>query len=163
MNLIFHILLSALLLLAFYQDWKFRAITWLVFPLIISVTLLIFWQLGFNWKILGSNLIFVTIVMLVLFFYVSLRERKFTNIFENHFGFGDVLFFIAISPLFGITNFILFFISGMILSGIVHLIFSKNSTKQTIPLAGYLALYVLILKGTSAITNVDFFYSNLIG
>jgi len=134
------------------------------------MTLLIFWQLGWEWKVLGLNLIFVIVVMSVLFLYVSIREKKLTNIFENHFGIGDVLFFIAVSPLFSTTNFVLFFISGMILSGIFHLAISqmghyvaKSTTEKTIPLAGYLAVYVLLLKCTSVLSNVDLFNTNLIG
>jgi len=162
MNLIFHILLSVLLGLAFYQDWKFRAISWLVFPLITIVALLIFLQPGGAWSNLGSNLTFVIVVISSLFIYVSMREKKLTNIFENHFGIGDALFFIAISPLFGSSNFILFFISGMILSGTFHLIILKRVNQKTIPLAGYLAVYVMLLQCSVGLSGIDVFTRNFI-
>ena len=158
MSLIFHIVLGALLIVAFYEDWKFRAITWLVFPAVGIVTLLIFILPGGDWKVPGSNLIFVLIIMTALTIWVSVRERKPTNIFKKHFGIGDLLFFIAILPLFGCQNFVLFFISGMMLSCLVHIGVTKKTQHLTIPLAGYLAVYVLLLKSASLVLNVDLFH-----
>src|SRR5688500_11436731 len=110
MSMVFYTLLVVLLIVAFYQDCKYRAITWFVFPLLAVVALLIFVQLNGAWKALGLNLIFVLVVMSCPFGYISLREKKLTNIFAQHFGLGDLLFFIAVCPLFAPSNFILFFI-----------------------------------------------------
>jgi hypothetical protein len=97
MSPFFHIPLVALLLVTFYQDWKFRAVTWFVFPLVAIVSLLIFLRAGCDWKNVGSNLIFVLTVTGTLFLYVSLHQKTLTNIFHSHFGIGDFLFFIAIT------------------------------------------------------------------
>ena len=158
MSLIFHIALGALLMVTFYQDWKYRAIVWFIFPGMAIAALLIFLLPGGDWRIPGSNLIFVLLVVALLFLWVSARERKLTNIFERHFGLGDLLFFIAIVPLFGHQNFVLFFISGMMFSGLIHLVVSYKMNRTSIPLAGYLALYVLLLKGVSLVFNTDLFH-----
>lgn len=160
MSLVLQIILFLLLALAFVQDWKFRAIHWFVFPLIAIDSVLIFFLAQEDWKILGLNLIFVLIVMTVLFFYVSLREQEWTNIFERHFGIGDVLFFISVVPLFGSVNYVLFFISGMIFSGILHGFISLKRENTTIPLAGYLSIYLLLLRGVSYFLETDLFYQN---
>ena len=47
----------------------------------------------------------------------------------------------------------------MLLSAIVHLISARNQKEQTIPLAGYLAIYVLVLKGIELTSNHTFFYT----
>jgi hypothetical protein len=163
MSLAFHILLSFLLLVAFYEDWRYRAITWLVFPLLAIVTLLIFMDLSGNWKVLGSNLIFIGAVMISLIAYVSVKSRAITNIFVHHFGIGDLLFLVAVAPLFAADNFVLFFISGMMFSGLVHFFTGNRITAKTIPLAGYLAIYVLLLKACSAMTQADLFHHTITG
>lgn len=161
MSLVFQITLLFLLGLTFFQDWKFRAVHWFVFPLIALDALLIFFFQQEDWKVTGLNLTFVFIVIGVLFLYVSVREQKWTNIFKAHFGIGDVLFLIAIIPLFGNVNYILFFISGMVVSMLFHFGISLIKKSETIPLAGYLAVYLIGLKLISFFTNQDLFYSNL--
>jgi hypothetical protein len=160
MSLTLHIILILLLVVACYQDWKFRAIYWFIFPLIAMDALLIFFIQQWNWKVLGLNLIFVIAVMMLLFLYVSAREKKWTNLFENHFGMGDVLFFLAITPLFNSTNYMLFFISGMIFSATLHGLVNLRKTSKTIPLAGYLSLYLVALKGFGWWLQDDLFYKN---
>lgn len=160
MSLVFQIILFLLLVVAFMQDWKFRAIHWFVFPLLAIDSVLIFFFAQQDWKILWLNLTFVLIIMSVLFFYVSLREQKWTNIFERHFGIGDVLFFIAVIPLFGSVNYVLFFITGMIFSGLLHGVVSLRKQASTVPLAGYLSLYLVALKGVSYFVESDLFYQN---
>ncbi|MBL7898217.1 MAG: hypothetical protein JNJ99_06760 [Crocinitomicaceae bacterium] len=162
MSSVLYIILCMLLVFAFLQDWRYRAIHWLVFPLIAIDSTLIFIQSGQHWKIIGLNLTFVSTVVLLLFVYVSLRTGKLTNIFKAHLGLGDVLFFISVIPLFGQVNYILFFGSGMILSALVHFIIQLKFKSNTIPLAGYLAGYILILGAFTGITNQDIFYNPLL-
>ncbi len=163
MSLTLHILLILLLALACYQDWKYRAIYWFVFPLIAIVALLIFFMQQPDWNVLGLNLIFVSTVISLLFVYVSVKAKRWTNIFENHFGLGDVLFFLAITPLFSASNYVLFFITGMIFSAALHGLVSLRKAGKTIPLAGYLSVYLIALKGFCWFTGSDIFYTNQIG
>ncbi len=158
-SIVYHIALVVLLTIAFYQDWKFRAISWIVFPALALVTTLLFIEIDLPWEIIRINLLFLSIVIGCLFLYVSLKRKRLTNIFKQDFGLGDVLFLIAITPLFAERNFILFFISGMLISGIIHgMVSLKNENKQ-IPLAGYLALYLIALKGVEVFSSNDLFYN----
>lgn len=157
--LLCHIALSITLLIAFYQDWKYRAITWLLFPILGIITVLLFSQTGLSYNTIVANIVFLTTLMGCLFVYMSLKEKKAINIFKAGFGLGDVLFLLAVTPLFGSENYILFFISGMIFSGIFHLILTKGNRKAKIPLAGYLAVYLLILKGINLIFSTNIFYA----
>lgn len=154
-----HIALALLLIIAFVQDWKYRAISWLVFPLLLTVAALIFLQADLSKLTLVFNLAFLTIVLGCLFLYVSFKRGKLTNIFKADLGLGDVLFLIAISPLFMDRNYILFFITGMLFSGLVHLLIVSAKKNAKIPLAGYLALYIIGLKSFEIISNTDLFYT----
>jgi multisubunit Na+/H+ antiporter MnhE subunit len=73
-------------------------------------------------------------------------------------GLGDILFFFAITPLFKLRTFILFFIIGMISSLLLHLLANKFKKQENVPLAGYLSIllisYVVIDFGLNA--NLEF-------
>lgn len=157
-----NISLIVLLVISFYQDWKSRSIHVLVLILLALVSGGLFYLLDASWRTVGLNLAFITVVMGGLFLYISFKEGRFLNIFKSHFGIGDVVFFIAVSPLFSNENFILFFISGMILSGCTHLILSKKESQTTIPLAGYLSIYLIGLKGVDFLLESDIFHQTII-
>lgn len=162
MELICHIALLILCAIAFYQDWKFRAISWMVFPLLLITTLALFKIADIRLLTIGFNLFFLGTILLCLFIYISLQRKKLTNIFKSDLGIGDVLFLIAITPLFIDRNFVLFFITGMLLSGIVHLILYTKTQNAKIPLAGYLALYLIALKTADFFTLNDLFYNPIL-
>ncbi len=151
-------MLFALMLLAFYQDWRERGIHYLLFPLILFISLILFWRSGFPWSIIGSNALFLSVVFIAMIGYVSLRNGKLTNVFKSDFGWGDVLFLFAITPLFAPQNFILFFISGMILSGIFHLLIGQRVSDSRIPLAGYLANYIVLICSVNLVFGMNLRY-----
>ena len=153
-----HITLVLFLALTFYQDWKYRAVHWFIFPILAVDALLIFFLREWDLQILGLNLTFVITVVTLLFIYISVRERKWTNIFERHLGIGDVLFFLAVTPLFSSQNYILFFITGMMVSGLAHGILSLLKKRESIPLAGYLSVYVIALEAVRVIFDKDLFH-----
>lgn len=156
-----HIALLFLLILSFYQDWKFRAISWMVFPALLACAATLFWlddRRGETWLF---NIVFLAVVFGSLFIYISFKRQRWVNLFKSDLGLGDVLFLIAISPLFSDRNFILFFISGMMLSGLIHWFVRFRDKDPKIPLAGYLALYVVGLKGVSFLIQNDLFYNPL--
>jgi len=149
-------------MIAFFQDWKSRSIHIGILVSLAVITSTIFYQMSVDWKIVGLNLAFITVVMGGLVLYIAFKEGRFINIFKAHFGIGDVVFFIAVSPLFSNENFILFFISGMILSACTHLIVSKSKGESTIPLAGYLSIYLVGLIIVNQLIEADIFYQTLI-
>ncbi len=163
MEWIFHIALVLILVIAFYQDWKYRAISWLVFPVLLSVAFVLFWlsQLALNTVVF--NIVFLTVIIGSLFLYVSVKRRRWVNIFKADLGLGDVLFLVAICPLFSERNYILFFITGMLFSGLIHLFVFAWNKEVKIPLAGYLAGYIILSKGYDLCVDTNLFYTTIIG
>lgn len=100
---------------------------------------------GGFWMDLLYNLMFVFILLLTLYVYFSVRDKSFKVPLKERLGIGDVVFFIAVTPLFYLNDFMLFFITGMIISILQHLVLQMFIKSKTIPLAGFLANYLLIL------------------
>ena len=79
---------------------------------------------------------------------MSLKNKSFLNPFQNYFGLGDFLFYIAIAPLFLLQNYILFFILSMLFAIGLQIGLKKFIKEQTVPLAGFsaLLLFIVIIK-----------------
>lgn len=137
--------LLAVLLFVFFQDWKYRRIH-VVLPLAIflfSLYIIYLKSLSFKNMLLNTAFFLVTLSILVL--YMSLKSRKFLNPFEHYFGLGDLLFYVAVTPLFILPNFIVFFILSMVFALVLQFAFKKVLTEHTIPLAGFSALFLIIV------------------
>jgi len=150
---VLHSVLILNLLSCVYQDVKDRTIHLIWFGLILIITSSINYLIGNNWIDSLFALLFLIVNVSVLFLYISFKNKKKINIFESHLGLGDVLFFVAIIPLFSLRNFVLYFILGMIVSMIFHLLFNKFQKHLTIPLAGYLSLFLISIESYSIITS----------
>lgn len=133
-----------------YQDFKFRAVYWWIFPLLLmGLSCLAIQTIGWNAVFRHSyqNLAFLLIQMLFLTVYFSLKNKALLNIFEGYLGLGDLLFLLCISVYFSFGNYIVFYI----LSLLVVILFSLAArqvfkvTEQKIPLAGYQAILLFIL------------------
>ncbi|MGN8055115.1 hypothetical protein ACTJKN_02505 [Pedobacter sp. 22163] len=106
----------------------------------------------------GSNIIFIIVQMFLLTAYVSLRKRKFTNIFKGYFGLGDLLFLLCIAFYFSCLNYIAFYLLSLMIVVVLTLIFSgrNRAEKEKIPLAGYQALFLILIMIVSfLIKSVD--------
>lgn len=77
-------------------------------------------------------------------------------------GLGDVLFFVAVIPFFSSYNYILFFITGMLFSILGFLVIKLVVKTDLVPLAGLLALYLILLKVGSYISGFDVFFTNFL-
>ncbi|MBD3639229.1 MAG: hypothetical protein HUJ25_17870 [Crocinitomicaceae bacterium] len=163
MEIMLNIALIILLGLAFFQDNKGRSIHLLLLIALGAVNILLFAQTTFSWNIVLLNALFTITVLVLLVLYLSLKEGRLVNIFKTHFGLGDLVFLLAITPLFSNRNFILFFITGIVFSGCTHVLMSQlKRTGETVPLAGYLAIYLIALKVVGICTNMNVFYNDLI-
>jgi hypothetical protein len=159
---ILHSIILVVLFIAFVQDWKFRAISWTIFPLLFGATVTLFFINQQPWQILCLNLLFIGLVFTALFLYIAIKRKKFVNLFRADLGVGDVLFLIGVAPLFWMQNFILFFITGMFFTAIFQLLINRWKPSQTIPLAGYLSLYLMVLSGIGYVLNIDLFYQPIL-
>ena len=134
------------LLAVFFQDWKYRRIhVGLPLAIFLFSLYVIQHENKILFKIIVYNLVFFLLTLSILILYMSLKTKKFLNPFQNYFGLGDLLFYVAIAPLFLLQNYILFFIFSMIFAIGLQLGLKKIIRENTVPLAGFSALLLLIL------------------
>ena len=158
LNVILNIVLLLSLGVCVFQDLKFRGIHIAVFPVILLIGLYFNHWMSWGWEDLLKSLLFLTVTISVLFAYLSLKNKQLVLLFKKYLGLGDVLFFIAILPLFSFRNFMLFFITGMIISMLLHMGLKSFQKQETIPLAGYLSIYLIGLMTYAMVNNNPSFF-----
>ena len=133
-----------------YQDFKFRGISWWLFPLLFF-GLLIYCNMLTGWHSVYSsvtlNAVFLLSQVVFLTLYISLKEGRLTNIFNGFFGLGDLLFLCCATCCFSVSNYIVFYIIGLFLTIAVTLAFKffRSQVKDKIPLAGYQAILLIVV------------------
>lgn len=156
-------LLLVALAIIVYQDIKFRLIH-ITLPLIITCSAL--FSVNTNKTTtannIASNSAFFITSLLIVVIYMSLKNKKILNPFKHYFGIGDFLFFIAITPLFHTSNYIVFFILAMIFAIVVHTVTQQFTNDKTVPLAGFAALLLIVII-TSDLSSNLYHLSNIIG
>jgi cytochrome bd-type quinol oxidase subunit 2 len=154
LDIIFIGLLLCLLVL-FFQDWKYRAIH-VVLPILIFLSsyFIIKQENKLSNKIMILNLCFFLITLSILTLYMSLKNKRFLNPFQNYFGLGDLLFYISIAPLFNLKNYILFFILSMIFAICLQFALRKKMKHNTVPLAGFSALFLFIILAMDGLLSI---------
>jgi hypothetical protein len=60
-------------------------------------------------------------------------------------GLGDILFFIAIALSFATITFIITFVFALMFSLLLHLVIKPNLQNKTVPLAGYMSLFYIVV------------------
>lgn len=156
MDITLNITLAIVLSIVVYQDLKMRLIHLVLPIMILSLGIVIKWT-TINWADLGLCLAFLALNFLVMALYFSFKNRKFINPFQDIVGWGDALFLIAVVPFFSPRDYIIFFVLGMIFSLIVHAIIRLLfPVEKSIPLAGYLSLFILGTIGTNFFLENDF-------
>jgi len=89
--------------------------------------------------------------------YFSIKNKGWVNPFQNMIGIGDLLFLVALVPFFTSRNYILFFVMGMIFSLILYgVIKSIYRIENTIPLAGYLSIFMIGVLGINTFFDNNF-------
>lgn len=137
--------LSLILLFVFFQDWKYRRIHVLLLVAIFLLSVYITHTMPLLVKNILFNGVFFLITLSVLVLYMSIKNKQFLNPFDHYFGLGDLLFYIAVTPLFILPNFILFFILSMVFALVLQVVFKKLIHENTVPLAGFSALFLFII------------------
>lgn len=153
-----NIILIILLVGISYQDIRSRQIHIFLLSILLLITITLnYLTNGLSYidtiKIIG----FVLINIIGLFVYYSVKSRRLINPIDKFLGFGDIIFLIAVSPLFTLNKFILFFVTGLLFSLFIHLIIKNFSENKTIPLAGYLSVYLLIFMGVTITSGHNLF------
>ena len=162
MSTILNIILALFLCAIVYQDFKFRTIHFflVVGVFIIGAALLLLQKISIT--ILFYNFIFLIVVMVLLWLYMAIKNRNMGFSLNNSTGIGDILFFFPVVPLFSLRNYMLFFISGMLVSMTVYFLFQNTMKKKLVPLAGILSAYILILRAVFLALDFDIFYNKIL-
>jgi len=136
------------------QDYKYRAVSWVLFPL--AAISLIFLTLSylkpFNltdyFSGIAINCGFVTLQLLFIKLYFSLKSGTIKKIINTKIGLGDILMFYTITVCFSPIYFIFFYIISLSLSVLIiiltKLISANTYIEKNVPLAGFMALFLLI-------------------
>lgn len=142
------IILSILLLAIAYQDFRYRAVSWLLLTALCGV--LAYGGLVKNhWQqwMLDSliNLTFFLLQYAAITLYFSWRNHRPVNIADTYLGWGDILFILAMCMGFGTVTFLLLYVGGLltVLLGFLVYRFLHRSASEQIPLAGGLALVLI--------------------
>ena len=161
MLVVINTILIIVLLLVVIQDFKYRAIH-VVLPLLLLVAgLAKFFAQKNSGLELVTTFLFLALVMLGLVLYLSVKHRKVINPLKQDIGLGDIVFFIVIIPLFYVQSYVVFFITGMVLTILLHLL-TGGKKEDHLPLAGYLSGYLLLLMMVDFCVTKELFYTHVL-
>jgi hypothetical protein len=155
-----------LLLSILWQDKKYRAVDWYLFPLLWLLFLVERAQMFSFPEIFQNflqNVTFIFLQVFLLFFYFSIKAKKKVNLTHGLLGWGDIWFWIASAVYFSSLNFILYTILSLVFSLLLHLLsihFQKADQEETIPLAGLQALCMSLLITVSYFTSAFHLYDD---
>lgn len=161
MTYILMIIISVAFAIMVIQDVKHRHIH-VILPIVVIVLAFVLNQDRLIWLDFIQTLVFIGVNFIGITAYFSLKRKEIINPFKAYIGLGDLLFLIAVTPMFSFRNYILFFITGMLFSLMLFLAIKHTQKYQTVPLAGFLSIYMLILIGSNLFTTTHIFYDFII-
>jgi hypothetical protein len=139
-----------------YQDFRYRAIHWLLF---LTLALLFFidgassqslktYELG---VVLNIAIIFLQFSVLVLFY--LFKGKKLNDIVNKTIGSGDIVFIFILAFAFPWQCFLFYYISAMLFSILAWLPVGRffSSKENLIPFAGLMSLFCFLLIGCELI------------
>ena len=140
--------IMTVLLLVAIQDFKYRAVYWIAFPVL---SILLFLDRSFKQETMTIlqntlfNLSFVLLQLLIVTVWFSLKNKKWINLIKGFLGLGDILFLIGIACYLSFASFIVFYIASLLFVLIIWLIWSnlKKASSNQVPLAGLQAILFL--------------------
>jgi hypothetical protein len=147
--LILIILLSTMIA---YQDFRFRAVNWILFAVLLLT------GLSFSFLLSGhflyvleksfANIIFLSIQLGVLKLYFHFTDNKNKKIIDSKIGKGDLFFLAAACFYFSFLNFICFYLLSLLFSVIYYMAMTLGNRRhmlrrKTIPLAGLQSLFLI--------------------
>ncbi len=142
-----------------YQDFKERAVSWLLFPIMgILLAFLYLNTTSFEQYTLFvlTNVLLVSGIILILFLYTKhIAHKKFLNV---SFGLGDLLFFYAFALGFPTMTFVVLFVGAILFSLIIFLFSKTNTEEETIPLAGLMSFFLMGILLVSFLPNAPSLY-----
>lgn len=99
------------------------------------------------------NIIIVVVIISVGWLYSNfILKKKFLG---ESIGGGDLFLFIALCFCFPTISFIVFFVISLLYSLLIHFIIKKRDT--TVPLAGYMSLFFMLIYMLSFSNSIDLY------
>lgn len=145
MLIILKIVLILCLCVIVYQDIKERTVSlWLLLVTIFLIGFL-HYQHSVPAQFLPTILLNIAIVLIIIFILFLYAKFKLKLTLQDTFGFGDLLFFIAIAVGFTTTTFVVLFSFSLFFSLILFLVVKKKLKHKTVPLAGLQALFFSLI------------------
>lgn len=144
------ILVFIVLFLIFIQDFKSRAVYWVVFPILLALLGIIRYTMYYSfsgiWMPALLNIGFLTLQIALLSVYFSIKNKRFINISDGLLGLGDILFLLSITVYPSVLSFLFFYIVSLVLVLLTWLLWQSSSvkTRKEIPLAGMQALIFIV-------------------
>jgi hypothetical protein len=151
MNLIGNITAIAVLMCMMIQDFRSRSISAYLLPAIIVCMLIPpFSTAEYNNLLFPNftcNIILLTVQFILLWLFVSLKNKQWTQIINTQIGLGDILLLVCLTPFFSPLNFFVLFVLAIVFSLIVTLLVRsvRGAKSDFIPFAGLLAVPLIIL------------------
>ncbi len=157
MILILNIAIISILFLIFYQDMKERKVMLLLLVILFIVSGLLhsrFQVLEYFLLNIAINFCVVACILFILFLYTRFMMK--TKLFTV-FGMGDLLFFLVLAVSFPTPVFLVMFSSSLLFAFIISTVLKKTAHNKAIPLAGFQALFMMLIM----ISNLIFKFTNL--
>ena len=149
------LLVVSMLAVIAYQDFRYREVlVWYFVILFVASLPLVTKAVDFKTLLVNSivNVCIVTFQLVVLTLYFSLKNKTVTNIFNNYLGVGDIVFFLVCCVWFSPMNFVCFFLAALVTSLLIQSVLRF----KTIPLAGIMAVMLVLVVGMSTFASIDF-------
>lgn len=160
MIIVLKLILIVLFFLIFKQDYKDRMVSWVLY-LSIGITNLILQLLFISWQSViansSFNIGFISLLILIMYFYSKLIKRQ--PLINHSIGVGDIFLFYSLCFLFPIITFMILFIFSLVFSLLLHFLLKKKYNQHnSVPLAGYMALFYSVVLLLSFFTNNTLLY-----
>lgn len=152
--------LVVLFLFILKQDYKDRLVSWILYFLV-GITSFILHSSFVSWELVLVSSIFnfgfISLLITIIYLYSKLIKRQ--PLINHSIGIGDVFLFYALCFLFPIITFILLFVFSLLFSLLLHsFLKEKYNQHNSVPLAGYIALFYCVVILFSFFVNSTFLY-----
>lgn len=166
MNYILDITIIIVLLAIAYQDFRLRAFSWILVPILLTlftINCIHIQGADLIFKPILTNIVTLGFIMVGTVGVISLRRLKLINPLDNLIGIGDILLFLLLCTFFSPVNYIVFIVSSLVLITLVWGIYLLvvRDWAITIPLAGALAVLLVLLIGAKWLFRFNYYDDEL--
>ncbi len=142
------ICLMLLLCWVAYEDFKFRAVSWWIFPLILSAAMYYPASIHVAWHQFLMNLGLVLLMTLMLMLYVYIKLGTLKHFFAQMIGAADIFLWVVLTPLLPVMLFVMLYTVSLLFALAAHGLlkrFTFYGEKSSVPLAGLQAIFFAIM------------------